>query len=233
MAYYVAASLVALRTEINRRWPNRDKASDGAIGDTAHSARKSDHNPDYSAGGVVRAIDVDKDGINVTELLAAVVRDPRVAYVIWNRRIASATDDGKPWDWEPYDGDNPHDKHIHISIKHTRAAETNTSRWFKAPAKPAGTTPTEPVQEDVMTEAQMQELKNFIEARTKAYAIACNNYTRQVLATATGVILAAGGNATAAVAELNAELDVRDAAMQADLDEINAKVTPPVEPPKA
>lgn len=130
--YYVAASLVALRTEINRRWPNRDKSSDGAIGDASHAARKSDHNPDWDAGGVVRAIDVDKDGIVVNELLAAVVRDPRVAYVIWNKRIASATDDGIPWDWEPYDGENDHTHHIHISIKHTRAAETNTAKWFKA-----------------------------------------------------------------------------------------------------
>lgn len=128
--YYLAASLVSLRAEINARWPNRDKASDGWLGDAAHAARKSDHNPDYSAGGVVRAIDVDKDGINLEELLAAVYRDHRVAYVIWNRRIASATDDGQPWDWEPYAGANPHDKHLHISIKHTRTAETDTSRWF-------------------------------------------------------------------------------------------------------
>lgn len=128
--WHLALSLVALRTEIDRRWPNRDKTSDGSIGDASHAARKSDHNPDWDAGGVVRAIDVDKDGINVQDLLDAVVRDPRVAYVIWNRRIASATDDGVPWDWEPYDGTNPHDKHVHISIKHTTAAETNVSRWF-------------------------------------------------------------------------------------------------------
>jgi hypothetical protein len=131
--YYLAPSLVALRTEINRRWPNRDKASDGWIGDTSHQARKSDHNPDWDDGGVVRAIDVDKDGIVVQQLLDATVRDHRVAYVIWNRRIASATDDGAPWDWEPYNGTNPHDKHIHISIKHTRAAETDTSPWFTPP----------------------------------------------------------------------------------------------------
>lgn len=128
--WYLAPSLVALRNEINSRWPNRDKASDGAVGDTSHQARKSDHNPDYSAGGVVRAVDVDKDGIDVDQLLDAVVRDPRAAYVIWNGRIASATDDGAPWDWEPYDGANAHTQHLHISIKHTRAAETDTSPWF-------------------------------------------------------------------------------------------------------
>lgn len=135
--WYLAESLVALRTEVNRRWPNRDKSSDGAKGDDAHAQRVSDHNPDWSAGGVVRAVDVDKDGIDVQQLLDAVVRDPRVAYVIWNRRIASATDDGQPWDWEPYDGPNPHTSHVHISIKHTRAAETDTSPWF-APTTATG-----------------------------------------------------------------------------------------------
>jgi len=130
--YYLAPSLVALRTEINRRWPKRDTESDGWIGNASHAARQSDHNPDYGAGGVVRAIDVDKDGISVPDLLGAVVRDSRVAYVIWNRRIASATDDGIPWDWEPYDGTNAHEHHVHVSIRHTRAAETNVAPWFKS-----------------------------------------------------------------------------------------------------
>jgi hypothetical protein len=100
------------------------------------------------------------------------------------------------------------------------------------PAKPATPDQT-PAPEDTMTPAQMQELKDFIEARTQAYAVATNNYTRQVLATATKAILAAGGDATAAVAELNAELDARDAAMKKELDEISAKVTPPVAAPQA
>ncbi|WP_020385876.1 hypothetical protein [Kribbella catacumbae] len=155
--WYLAASLVALRTEINRRWPDRDKASDGALGDASHAARPSDHNPDWDAGGVVRAIDVDKDGIDVQELLDAVVRDPRVAYVIWNRRIASATDDGQPWDWEPYNGTNPHDKHVHISIKHTKAAETDTTRWFEEDDMPYTET-----QLRAMMQAEIEEyMKRF------------------------------------------------------------------------
>jgi hypothetical protein len=156
--YYLAASLEAFGEEMDHRWPNR--ANDGWIGDPSHQARKSDHNPDWDAGGVVRAVDVYIKGIDKAAVIAAAYRDPRVAYIIHNRKIASATDDGKPWDWEPYNGDDPHTGHIHISIKHTKAAETNTTRWFKAA----------PPQEDEMTPAQMQDLKNFIELRVKAYS---------------------------------------------------------------
>lgn len=136
--WYLAQSLVALRTEINRRWPKRDKGSDGAKGDDAHAQRVSDHNPDRSAGGVVRAIDVDKDGIDVNELLAALTGDARVAYVIWNRRMMRSyakTIGGrtyKAWQWAPYTEGDPHTGHVHISINHTRSAETNTAAWFKA-----------------------------------------------------------------------------------------------------
>ena len=139
--WYLAPSLVALRNEIDRRWPKRDKSSDGAVGDASHQARVSDHNPDWSAGGVVRAEDIDKDGLDVAELLDALTGDERVAYVIWNRRMmrsyAKTIGDHtyKPWEWAPYDGPSPHTGHVHVSILHTRAAETNTSAWFKA-AKP-------------------------------------------------------------------------------------------------
>lgn len=132
MTYYLAPSLAALRDEINGRWPKRDKTSDGWIGDTSHAARPSDHNPDWTAGGVVRATDTDKDGIDVGVLIASVLGDPRVEYVIWDRRIASRNyvdEDGR-WLWRPYDGSNPHDHHIHISIRHTTAAETDTSGWL-------------------------------------------------------------------------------------------------------
>ena len=49
----------ALRGQVNNRWPNRDKRSDGTKGDSAHAARVSDHNPDSK--GVVHALDIDED----------------------------------------------------------------------------------------------------------------------------------------------------------------------------
>jgi hypothetical protein len=53
-------SLVRLRQEFNLINPERDKASDGWIGDAAHQANPtSDHNPDLR--GLVHAIDMDED----------------------------------------------------------------------------------------------------------------------------------------------------------------------------
>jgi hypothetical protein len=59
--------------------------------------------------------------------------------------------------------------------------------WFANATKP--TTPPPVQEDDEMTPAQMTELKNFIEANNQKYAVACNNYTRQVLNTATQSIL--------------------------------------------
>lgn len=136
-SWFLAPSLVGLRDEINRRWPGRDKSSDGAVGDTSHAARKSSHNPLWSApgkwSGVVRAIDVDSNGRPgvrtpiVDALLGATIGDPRVWYVIWNRTIWSRTTDWKP---KPYTGSNPHDHHVHVSLMETTKAWADTSVWF-------------------------------------------------------------------------------------------------------
>lgn len=119
----LAPSLATLRRETDALWPERNKASDGTIGNLAHAARASDHNPD--AGGVVRAWDVTRwigpDG-DVADLIVQhlrATRDPRVSYIIWQRRICNsrAVDGAEPWAWRPYDGSNPHDKHAHISVR--------------------------------------------------------------------------------------------------------------------
>jgi|HigsolmetaAR201D_1030396.scaffolds.fasta_scaffold15936_2 hypothetical protein len=46
MAWRLARSLEQLRRQIDAAYPGRSKASDGTIGDVAHSQRNSDHNPD-------------------------------------------------------------------------------------------------------------------------------------------------------------------------------------------
>ncbi|RKN38443.1 hypothetical protein [Micromonospora endolithica] len=124
MSYYLAPSLATLRAEINARWPGRDHTSDGWIGDAAHQATASDHNP--NGRGSVNAIDVDEDGPDFPTVFAAIRRHPSARYVIYERRLYHRL---RGWVSEPYSGDNPHDKHFHLSIDQTREAEQTTRPW--------------------------------------------------------------------------------------------------------
>lgn len=131
---YLAPSLARARTAINTRWPGRDKASDGWIGDKAHQSRTSDHNP--AASGVVRALDIDKDGVHIPTVLAAFLLHPATRYVIHNKRIYHRDDRFKP---KKYTGSNDHSGHAHESIEHTKAAENSKAAW--APISSAFTWP--------------------------------------------------------------------------------------------
>lgn len=133
-----ARSLDVLLAEINEAAPNRDKASDGGIGDTAHSSRASDHNPNEA--GVWRARDFDHDpagGLDCDLLAAALVakyHEPVVhpamqsgAYTIWESRIYSY--DRRAEGWRPYSGSNPHDKHLHQSVATSASGYDSTAPW--------------------------------------------------------------------------------------------------------
>lgn len=125
----LAPALSALIREVNARWPHRSKASDGTIGDTAHSTRKSEHNPD--AKGVVRAVDITVAGIDKAALLKAVIGDSRVHYVISDRKIYSRSN---RWTPAAYYGANPHDKHVHISLRNRTSESADWATVDKAAA---------------------------------------------------------------------------------------------------
>lgn len=134
----VAKSLLALRDQVNRKAPNRDKANDGTIGDAAHASRSSDHNPWVTDGGVgvVTAIDITHDpahGCDADAIAEAIrsSRDSRVKYVIWNRRIANPLplDGQPPWAWRPYHGANPHNHHVHVSVKPEKSSYDSVASW--------------------------------------------------------------------------------------------------------
>jgi len=135
MAWRIAESLKTLRAQINAAYPNRDKRSDGGIGDAAHASRNSDHNPwvkDRHGVGVVTAIDIDEDLApnihsieNIVKALQA-SKDPRIKYIIYEKRITVPGDITK---WKPYHGKNPHDHHAHISVKSTPNFYDSTALW--------------------------------------------------------------------------------------------------------
>ena len=129
-SWRVAKFLLHLREQINARAPDRDKSSDGTIGDTAHAARASDHNPDRN--GVVKAIDISNDPAHKVRSrdIAEAIRkskDSRVSYVISDGEIFSAT--VSPWKWRKYTGTNPHFQHVHISAKALPALYDNERDW--------------------------------------------------------------------------------------------------------
>lgn len=137
MNYRLANSLVKLRDQINAAYPNRDKSSDGWIGDATHASRKSDHNPwfkDSNGIGIVSAIDIDNDlgggltaGLIVDALVAS--RDPRIKYLIYNARITTASGGLITGDWRPYSGKNAHRHHFHLSVKSLPKFYDDQSDW--------------------------------------------------------------------------------------------------------
>lgn len=116
-SWRVAASLEVLRAELNALAPTRSTRSDGAIGDKAHRATASDHNPNDA--NVVCARDFTHDpgsGADMHRISRRIVavRPPALKYVIWNRQIWSRARASEGW--RRYTGSNPHTKHMHVSV---------------------------------------------------------------------------------------------------------------------
>lgn len=146
-AWTLVPCLVALRGEFNSIAPDRDKASDGSIGDAAHRQTNSDHNPDEESAALrdhdadskneVHAIDVDNSGpwppgFSMELAVQHILRrcrsgqERRLKYIIYNRRIWSSS---SGWTQRTYDGANPHDKHAHFSASYETAHEASTASW--------------------------------------------------------------------------------------------------------
>jgi hypothetical protein len=123
-------ALVALRRGFDVAAPGRDHSTDGWIGNAAHQAEVSGHNPDDTPGvraeysdadtiPEVRAIDVDVDLralFSMQDVVDRIVATPndtrRLRYAIFNRRIWSRS---SGWVAKPYGGSDPHTNHAHFS----------------------------------------------------------------------------------------------------------------------
>lgn len=174
MSWYVAKSLNVLRDEINRGAPNRSKASDGSIGDAAHSSRTSDHNPcDCHNAVCARDITHDPGGGFDSYAFADWLRqrcrtglENRVKYIISNRRIASGTN---AWAWRTYSGANPHSQHVHVSVAHGSDIFDSPATWGWAPteAPPTPTPPPSTVGGTFTLELQKTELTPANQTQTR------------------------------------------------------------------
>jgi hypothetical protein len=120
-----------LREQLDDLYMERSRKSDGWIGDSRHSARKSDHNPDEN--GIVRALDITSDlGTHPEEAHALIEKirkcakrgDKRIKYLIFDGRISSPI---LNWKWRKYKGVNPHRHHFHVSF--TTLGDKDGS-WF-------------------------------------------------------------------------------------------------------
>jgi hypothetical protein len=166
VSWRVAQALLTLRAEVDRNWPDRERFSDGGIGDERHQllGSASDHNPwikDSGGVGVVRAFDVDAgigkfptraedtvgDTVSEVARLAGKAGHPALengGYVIYEGKIASASS-SPAWTWRTHDGDS-HESHPHISVGRKATAFDTKEPWgiAAAPVQPIRTPPANP-----------------------------------------------------------------------------------------
>lgn len=145
-AWRPVAGITTLRDQVNRRWPKRDRRSDGIIGDKAHQNRTSDHNLD--SRGLVHALDIDKDldpkDPHAAQRLANQLRDyaasglpgsNRIKYIVFNDQVCSGTYAASRWVWRG--SGYGHYDHIHVSF--TTKGEANGQKFplsiFNTPKK--------------------------------------------------------------------------------------------------
>lgn len=147
MDWVLVPPLAEGRDQFNERFPNRDKTTDGSIGNRAHATSTSSHNPDLTGNpefrdgdskDEVRALDVDKDlrdpdGVTMEDVVQLFVRLARsgvlwwIRYIIFNGRIWHRRDG---FTTREYTGSNNHSGHVHINSDFTQKSDNATgTNW--------------------------------------------------------------------------------------------------------
>jgi hypothetical protein len=134
MGWRLNPALSAFRSAVDVRYPDRDKKSDGTIGDKAHQTRKSDHNQD--ADGSVDAWDMDVElngrgkpyAEDVEHLKRVFQAHESSRYWIHDDQIAERSNGWKRRAYMPGDEDrNKHIKHIHWNTR--QSLERSKAPW--------------------------------------------------------------------------------------------------------
>lgn len=158
----VAYSLDVLLREVNVWAPMRSKASDGALGNAAHAATASDHNP--NSVGVVCARDITNDPDGGCDALVLgerirINRHPDLKYVIHHpsRTMFSsyAAHGFDPYTWRPYSGAVATELHVSVGVGRDGQSlqpYDDVDPWRiaeqPAPAPQPPTSPTNPLTEE-------------------------------------------------------------------------------------
>lgn len=138
-SWVVVPNLDEGRDQLNQRFPNRDKTTDGSIGNKAHQGQASSHNPDESgkpehydpdSKNEVRARDFDADlgdpNVTAEQVVQHIIKYARagvfwwIRYVIYNGRIWHKRDNFLT---HVYTGSNKHTGHFHITSDFTNDAD--------------------------------------------------------------------------------------------------------------
>jgi len=121
---------VTFRAQLDRKFPKRDRRSDGWIGDAAHSERFSWHNPDED--DVVWALDVDENmgtpglwrkGLACRRLADQLVQyaasglpgSDRILHAVYEDQVVSGT--YRKWWWIWRGSGYGHTIHLHITFR--------------------------------------------------------------------------------------------------------------------
>jgi hypothetical protein len=223
-------ALKRLRSGFGVAYPSRSTASDGWIGNLAHSQGTSGHNPDDTPGvsaersdsdtvPEVRALDVDVDLIpgdraasrlatlqEIRRIIATPKDRRRLIYIIFDGLIWAAS---RGWEPATYTGSNQHREHAHYSGHPDY--DNDGSAW--AVETGGNVTPAELVKLLNETEIGSQSLGTFSIAdllkkgeNARREALAAKDNAAGAKAEAEQAVEAAKANAVL-LAEVNAKLD--------------------------
>jgi len=121
LAKRATPAAIAVLRQATAIWPKRLKASDGLLPSKHHV--KQNPNSDHNSG---HAVDLTHDpiaGVYCNVIYSELQKDDRVEYLIFKGKIWSKIKGERI-----YTGSNPHNKHLHISIK--KQCANDTSSWF-------------------------------------------------------------------------------------------------------
>lgn len=141
VTWYVNPAISSWREFVNKKYPKRNKASDGTIGDTRHAASVSEHNPDKD--GTVDAWDMDVNLLGSSDQDGNAAEDAAVEALkrefekqpwaqLWIHNSKIANRDVGNWKVRPYSGPNKHDHHVHFQSRQSKERLIYTANFTES-----------------------------------------------------------------------------------------------------